>query len=247
MASGPRADQEHHCCQSRRKPVQRKKNLGNLPRKSVAIKERGLHSQLQHAIREKRIRDWISPKEWCCVGLLHNRTRLAAADGLPCPETIMGAHGAASNHREQKNQFIFVYTSNEYIFLLTSTQIQILVQNCAQRDRQLEKWGLVPNAVPHYNGGPRCCVQPSWANSFSSKTDKHCHSNMIKFLPKYFKVMQCRSWGASSTTGWIFVLILAAASINDMWNVDTLLLFHLFLFYIIITYTFVRTAHCVEG
>ena len=61
----------------------------------------------------------------------------------------MGAHGAASNHREQKNQFIFVYTSNEYIFLLTSTQIQILVQNCAQRDRQLEKWGLVPNAVPH--------------------------------------------------------------------------------------------------
>ena len=97
----------------------------------------------------KRIRDWISPKEWYCVGLLHNRTRLAAADGLPCPETIMGAHGAASNHREQKNQFIFVYTSNEYIFLLTSTQIQILVQNCAQRDRQLEKWGLVPNAVPH--------------------------------------------------------------------------------------------------
>ena len=46
-------------------------------------------------------------KEWFCVGLLHNRTRLAAADGLPCPETIMGAHGAASNHREQKSQFIF--------------------------------------------------------------------------------------------------------------------------------------------
>ena len=53
MASGPRADQDHHCCQSRRKPVQRKKNLGNLPQKSVAIKERGLHSQLQHAIRGK--------------------------------------------------------------------------------------------------------------------------------------------------------------------------------------------------
>ena len=52
----------------------------------------------------KRIRDWISPKEWCCVGLLHNRTRLAAAGAPWCPETIMGAHGTASNHQEQKSR-----------------------------------------------------------------------------------------------------------------------------------------------
>ena len=100
MASGPRADQEHHCCQSRRKPVQRKKKLGKL------VSEKCCHQRERAAFTNPTCHQGKTDtrlnftKEWCCVGLLYNRTRLAAAGAPRCPETKMGAHGAASNHRD---------------------------------------------------------------------------------------------------------------------------------------------------